>query len=220
VEQIAPLVDSLDPAARLPLAELAMPALRQLSATQYRSFRDRIEPLIQADRDVSLFEFALQRMLVRDLDRHFDRRRPAAVRYSSVEPLAHDVSVLLSSLAYVDAPRDDEAARAFGRALGALGARGRPRTLALVEPQSKAGLERALDRLALASPAVKRRVLDACAACITSDGRVTLAEGELLRAIADSLDCPMPPLLPSTAAVPLPDEHGNGADAPSARASS
>ena len=28
-----------------------------------------------------------------------------------------------------------------------------------------------------------------------ADGRVTVAEGELLRAIADSLDCPMPPLL-------------------------
>jgi hypothetical protein len=35
----------------------------------------------------------------------------------------------------------------------------------------------------------------ACAACIGADGRVTVEEGELLRAISDSLGCPMPPLL-------------------------
>ena len=40
------------------------------------------------------------------------------------------------------------------------------------------------------------RWLDACAGCIAADGRATVEEGELLRAVADSLDCPMPPLLP------------------------
>jgi hypothetical protein len=42
---------------------------------------------------------------------------------------------------------------------------------------------------------VKKRVLEACGECIGADGRVTAAEGELLRAIADALDLPMPPLL-------------------------
>jgi hypothetical protein len=54
----------------------------------------------------------------------------------------------------------------------------------------------------MASPSVKKRVLDACAVCIAVDGTVTVEEGELLRAVADALDCPMPPLLgtaPSTA---------------------
>jgi hypothetical protein len=56
-------------------------------------------------------------------------------------------------------------------------------------------LDRALDRLARTAPTIKRRVLDACAACIACDGVVTLYEAELLRAISDALDCPMPPLL-------------------------
>jgi len=63
------------------------------------------------------------------------------------------------------------------------------------EACSLTALDRALDRLATSAPQVKSRVLDACATCIASDGRVTVAEGELLRAIADSLDCPIPPLL-------------------------
>ena len=44
---------------------------------------------------------------------------------------------------------------------------------------------------------VKKQVIEACASAIASDGMVTTGEGELLRAIADSLDCPMPPLLGS-----------------------
>jgi hypothetical protein len=45
-----------------------------------------------------------------------------------------------------------------------------------------------------ATPPLKGRILAARAACIGADGKVTLEEGELLRAIADSLDCPVPPL--------------------------
>ena len=56
-------------------------------------------------------------------------------------------------------------------------------------------VDRALDELVTASAPAKRLVLEACAATIGADGRVNVDEGELLRAIADSLDCPMPPLV-------------------------
>ncbi|MGI9335923.1 MAG: hypothetical protein ACR2RL_22480 [Gammaproteobacteria bacterium] len=35
----------------------------------------------------------------------------------------------------------------------------------------------------------------ACADAVLHDGEVTIAEGELLRAVAECLDCPMPPLV-------------------------
>ena len=57
-------------------------------------------------------------------------------------------------------------------------------------------LDAALQQLASAEPLALRPVLAACAACITADLEVTQTEGELLRAIADTLGCPMPPLLP------------------------
>jgi hypothetical protein len=52
----------------------------------------------------------------------------------------------------------------------------------------------ALAKLGDSSPRVKREIITAVAACITADGQVTLEEGELLRAIAAVLACPMPPL--------------------------
>jgi uncharacterized tellurite resistance protein B-like protein len=53
----------------------------------------------------------------------------------------------------------------------------------------------ALLTLAEASPTVKRRIVVACAECVSADGRITAEEAELLRATADTLGCPMPPLL-------------------------
>ena len=59
--------------------------------------------------------------------------------------------------------------------------------------------------LEAAAPRLKKRVLEACAACIGANGLVTTEEGELLRAVADALDCPMPPLMAeASTALPRP----------------
>ena len=42
----------------------------------------------------------------------------------------------------------------------------------------------------------KRKILEAAIAIVVADRAVTVDEGELLRAIAEALDCPVPPLLP------------------------
>jgi hypothetical protein len=64
-------------------------------------------------------------------------------------------------------------------------------------------LDRALNDLDAAAPQLKRQILAGCAACIGADGRITLEEGELLRAISNALGCPLPPLqsLPGAEAV-------------------
>jgi hypothetical protein len=52
-------VESLKPEARLPLLDLALPALRELSPEQYDAFRQVVRDLIAADEQVSVFEFCL-----------------------------------------------------------------------------------------------------------------------------------------------------------------
>ena len=55
-------------------------------------------------------------------------------------------------------------------------------------------IDRALDRLMLAVPIIKKNLIEACARVVGADGVIQEAEAELLRAIADTLDCPIPPL--------------------------
>jgi len=56
-------------------------------------------------------------------------------------------------------------------------------------------LDAALIRLSRLLPLQKPRLLKAMVICITHDGQINAAEAELMRAVADTLDCPMPPLL-------------------------
>jgi hypothetical protein len=58
-----------------------------------------------------------------------------------------------------------------------------------------ARVEAALDKLSGASFPIKQRLLLACAYTVSHDNQIRAEEGELLRAFADSLGCPMPPLL-------------------------
>ncbi len=101
------MVSSLGPGARLPLVELAIPALRLLSRDQFADFQRTVKQLVEADRRMSLFEYALQRMLLRHLSPTFTGSRPPGVRYQAISALNAPVASLLSVLAY--AGRDDDA---------------------------------------------------------------------------------------------------------------
>jgi hypothetical protein len=56
-------------------------------------------------------------------------------------------------------------------------------------------LDAAVDSLAELRPLLKPKLLKACIATITADGIATAQEIELVRTIADALDCPMPPIV-------------------------
>ena len=53
------LIDRCPPEARLPLVDLALPALRTLSLSQYQDFTGLVEELMKADQKIDLFEFTL-----------------------------------------------------------------------------------------------------------------------------------------------------------------
>ena len=53
-------------------------------------------------------------------------------------------------------------------------------------------LETAMRSLQLASPEVKKQFLQAAAVLITYDHEITITEAEFFRAVAESLDCPVP----------------------------
>src|SRR5262249_56590281 len=69
--QLAAPVRALPDTRRLPLLDLAMPALRQMSPRQHRAFRAQVEMLMIADQRLSLFEYTLRCVLHRHLDAQF-----------------------------------------------------------------------------------------------------------------------------------------------------
>jgi len=191
--RLAPLVAALDVRARLPLVEIALPALRELTLAQEQVFRQNVVALVQADNQIDLFEWSLHRILLHDLDAHRGKARPSAVAPRALPSAQAACELLLSMLAYAGR-RDAEGARhAFEQGRQSLQmprARLRPGADLRLD-----ALDAALATLEKAAPQAKRRILQAAVTAIVADRTVTAAEAELLRAISASLGAPMPPLL-------------------------
>jgi len=194
VRQLAPTGDELKREARLSLMDLTLPALQRMSPEQYAVFRGNVDALIEADERVDLFEWTLRRLLTRHIEAHLFRPTDPRVHYYALKPVAEHCAVLLSTLARVGSKDEDEVRQAYAVGAGKLGLDGfdlMPR-----ERCKLSSLGRGFDELAKLSPREKKTLLQGCAAVIAADGEITVSEGELMRAVADSLDCPMPPLLP------------------------
>jgi hypothetical protein len=191
--RLLPHVQSLDARQRLPLLDLALPALRSLSASQWTAFRPVVDALIQADETVDLFEWSLRRVLHRHVARQHDRAAPPRTLRLTRAQRDERAAVLLSALARAGSQDATSAARAVAAGAAALGAAGI--TVLPAEACGVAALDRALDGLGHLPPLPRREVVAACAACVCADREVTATEAELLRAVCDGLLTPMPPLL-------------------------
>ena len=191
--RLTALIEPLDVRVRLPLLEMALPALRALTPGQYERFKRNVGELVQADDRIDVFEWSLHRILLHDLETQHGKITPPRVRHRTLAPLQAQCEVLLSILAHAG-HRDVAAARkAFEQGWQVLELpQGR---LRLAEQSGLESLDAALADLEEAAPSVKRQILKGAATCITADRMVTATEAELLRAISASMGCPMPPLL-------------------------
>lgn len=176
----------LDVTLRLPLIDLVLPALRSLSMEQAQHFRLCMERLIEADGQVTLFEWTLYQLLLSHLGQ--PGNGPANLKLNDLQ---RECQLLLTVLATAGQDDPVEISAALNAAEREL-----PFTLtAADEISDMRALSLAVERLRRLKPLHKPALLQAMARCIEHSGRILPAEAELFRAMADILECPMPPLL-------------------------
>jgi Zn-dependent protease with chaperone function len=182
--------------AHLPMVNLALGTLRHLTAEQYNQFSQALEWLIGSDGKVEFFEFVLQKIILHHLAPQFGQASRAVMQYYSIKPLVPDCAVLLSALANVSSSDAGEIKRAFE--VGAPYLRAPDDGELNLLPLEQCGVNQigaALNRMTQAAPLIKKNLLEACIHTVGADGVIVEAEAELLRAVADTLDCPMPPFV-------------------------
>jgi Zn-dependent protease with chaperone function len=182
--------------ARLPVVNLALPALDRLTTDEFRSFNEALTWLIRSDKRIVLFEFVLQKIIQRQVEAHFAHAKPGVTQFYSIQPLVPDCTVLLSALAHSSHPDPAEVVKAFQTGVPYLRTGGEAAVRMLPTDQcGLADVSKSLDRLALSTPQIKKNLLDACAHVVGADGLIHENEAELLRGVAETLDCPMPPFI-------------------------
>jgi Zn-dependent protease with chaperone function len=191
--KLLPLIDEQDARARLPLVDLALPALRSMTRDQYLEFRKAFKSLVEADQQISLFEWTLHRVVLRHLKPQFDPVKPPRTQYYNITRLGNEIIVLLSTLANLD-NTGSRVERSLEHAAGLL--KEAQVTLLPIEQCTLDNLQKALATLSTVAAKQRQRIVEAAADLICYDHDVSIKEAELFRGICDMLECPMPPLLP------------------------
>jgi len=193
---LAPLVMSQGERCKFILAEFAVPALREYNRSEHDDFHQTMQELIECDGAVDLFEYMLMKMVARQLRSRFNDLTAGRSRYGRVQDLLPECSLLLSALAHLGQEDEATARGAFAKGVEFLDA---PK--AQVEAQvpfltrsewDLAKVDAALTKLAAYPESLKRNVLIACSKTVVLNGNVNERDAELLRAIADTFDCPLP----------------------------
>lgn len=191
--RLAREVRDLDISLRLPLLELCMPALRQRPDTQLQFLLDLLTELTAEQDQYRLFDFVLPRVLVAWLGHRaaaYSDRSPRRI------PAREALRKLLAAVASFGHEDSSSAGTAWQAGLTAANDTGgtRGETLAVNDSALLRELDAAVEALRDQPAKIKRGILAAVLVTIRHDHQIRVAEIELFRAIAATLDVPAPPL--------------------------
>ena len=197
IAELCEQIGKLGTRLRLPLTDLAIPALKQLPQDQRNQFLAELEQLVKHDQRLTLFEFILTRILADHL--RADASRAPQVRFRQYTAVASQIRLVMSLMVHASGASGEAAENLFrGAALALLPAD--TGLLPLAQCPIDA-LDLALQDLRDLMPLLKGPLLDGLADIARADGQIQVQEAELLRGIATLMDCPMPPLFPAEAGV-------------------
>jgi Zn-dependent protease with chaperone function len=183
----------LHPALRLPLASLAFPSLRLRPRPELDVFLDTVNAMVYADGNVSLFEYCLARLLTVHVRESLDPARYARFGRRKISEVRSEIATLLAVVAQYGNSDAEGARQAYLTGIQ----RVVPDQPLPYLPRSNGllALDDAWAPLDALDPLAKEVLVEAIAATISHDGRIAIAEAELLRAICGTLHCPLPPML-------------------------
>lgn len=191
-DRLQPAVAQLPATCRLPLLDLCVPALKALAPQQYQIFKRNLIKLLRADGKVEIWEWALYRVLIHGLEANPDLQRKASAGNGTDRAQTDAQRFLLAAMAHAGNGEYLSAKRAYESGLATLAQT--PVPLPAAQDINLQRLDKALAISRDTAPLKKPALLKALATTLAHDGVIRAQEVELLRAIADCLDCPMPPL--------------------------
>jgi Zn-dependent protease with chaperone function len=174
---------------RLPLFELAFPAIKRRPPEELDSLHALIGELVTADGQVDTFEYLLARLIQQHLKEAGD---PASVRLSGSLRLASAGQAAGQTLAVLAGHGHREEVHAERAYILGLEVMGLPITQWEPVGDWAAVLDEALPTLNLLRPEEKQKFLEGIVACVMFDEHVETPELELLRVLCGAIHVPLP----------------------------
>ncbi|MEP2774522.1 MAG: M48 family metallopeptidase [Luteolibacter sp.] len=175
-------------AKKLALVDLSLSWLRRMGKVEAEEFVAASRALIEADGEVNLFEFMLQKVIERHVCIGLGLKAVPAMKYRRLSDLEGHMAQVLGAFASL-AGGEAALAKAAAEYREHTG-----RDLPRVQG-SLAEVAGALAEMDAATPLVKQQILRLCALVAVDDGVIEDNELELLRATAEAIGAPVPPLV-------------------------
>jgi Zn-dependent protease with chaperone function len=188
----------LEPRFRLLALDSSLSALRQLPPEDQAALRAEAQALADADAEITLFEYAVLRILDRAIGDAAVLGEADKVRYYSFLEVRQPCEVLVSTMSWVGANGDAaEATRIFNLGVSRLGTSAiGVKGIMPVDACTLDAVDQAIKVISHMPAPMKQKLVDAGLVCIGADRTIGEEESELVRAIAAALGCRQPPVLP------------------------
>lgn len=186
---LLPQFKQLDPRFRLPLLDMALATLKnQNSGTRKQAITNSVA-IIKADKRITLSEFVYYYLIQLALG---DQPRSEKT-IKTFAPVETALSLLLCAIVQSSGESKAQQAKNFSNIMGYYSTK--DFSAQLNEAPSANKLHKALNQISRLSPLLKQSVVDSCVDCVLHDNKAEIKEVELLRAMCEALECPMPPIL-------------------------
>jgi len=180
---------------RLPLLEIAFPALKLRPEQQREFFLELLKRLIELDGVIDLHEYCFYRVLSSAFEHASDPSGRHKKNRAGKKDVRQAAIELVMAVAHYGHTEHEERVKAFKAGVAEFGKWASDASYEDKKLESTAVLDRSLDILGKMNSAGSKSLLQALAKTVGHDGKVNGAEAELLRAICASLNCPLPPIL-------------------------
>jgi Zn-dependent protease with chaperone function len=188
-------LQNLDISIRLPLLDITIATLKGRDRINRKRIVNACIDLIKADNKITLSEFVYCYLIQQGLAEI--KRPPRTIK--SYQHVEQSLATLFSALVQVSGDTLLKQSENFQQIMRYYSKQ--DFTEQLKKPPSPKALSQAFHQLHRLTPLLKQPIVDACVDCIWHDKKAVTKELELLRAICEALECPMPPILTTHEAI-------------------
>lgn len=192
-QQVSALLQAsgeVSPVQRLPLVEIAFPALKRRPKETIEKVLQTVQVMIEVDGRIEVFEYLLSRLVSQYLWESANPHRAAPVGNRSIGGGLQAVTETLSIVARHGHESDAGAEAAFEAGMRSLDIEAE---MPVMQGWTTT-LDRSLRQLDSLKPNEKERFVRALSAVVTHDGTLAVEELELMRVICDLIHVPLPML--------------------------
>lgn len=183
-------VKPLQRASYLPLIQLCIPSLKQMSKNQYRSFRDLLTFWIWSNDKMVFFEWNLKQLLLYPLDIHFGYTNPSVFAHTSISEVRDDISYFVSFLIFFEYKNEEFRKELFDKVCSHVDMKNlRFINIAQIDFQK---LQRSFENLMLLDDTSTTTLLKMAIFIFSENGQISSNNKEMIYAIASALRLPLP----------------------------